>query len=544
MAFKIINETTASNDSYNRAQEIPDVLNHGDSIQINGNFSGSGDSDWYDILFNGLDSIASLALMPQGNFPVKLTIKDSSGTTRGIVEGNPGEMVRYKYPLDVRRDSILVGVEIKSGTVSGDYVLYCTSIEADDVDPLKNNDYPEDAQKINIGDHIICTVDEEGDYDYFEIVFPKDGLVDFTVYPGHRDIKSRLNVSDVNDKVIEYTYVSEGYPAVLQVDVKANNTYYISLRDRSPNGEALDLLSVLNVDYAGQGGGDIPAYGVMDWINDLEVVEKTIFNLPSSNATHYKTNVTTIAYLTNKLGYKGGMWELAAPQVSEEVYNALEYHPGCMEAISRMKLYRETMTDRLGNPLDMSHFMATLCGYYCPSTLAHIAHVVGVDASYFGWAGDLATATGNLYVEVQESGEPDNVTTARKYAKIPNTISFGMADLFSDIDAAVFSKFLTDASNNSLAERLRLYFTSHYIKRFDDFMEIMGGYEEMKKSVKIIMTNEYIFNNAIGRYGLLYLAYKEAGTIEITANSKEYYFIAMCEAFCEAINYYRIGEIK
>lgn len=544
MAVTTIYESSGNNNSYSVAQEIPDALYAGDSIQIKGSFSGSGDTDWYDIFFSGQDSIANLSLMPQGNFPVKLTIKDSSNTTRGRVEGKPGEMVRFKYPVDVRRDSIKVCAEIESGSVIGDYVLYCTSVEADDVDPLKNNDYAEDAQEINVGDHIICTVDEEGDYDYFKLKFPKDGLVDFTIYPGHRDYNSRMKILDANEKSITYSYVSSGTPLTLSVDVKANIVYYIELKDISNRGDAVDRIGVLNVEYAGQGGGDIGGYNVMDFIDDLEIVEDAIFNLPSSNAAHYKTNVTTIAYLTNKLGYKSAMWKLAAPKVSEDVTSALQYHQRCIDAIARMNANRETMTDRLGNPLDMSHFIATLCGYYCPSTLAHIAHVVGVDPSYFGWAGDLATATGDLYVEVKASGEAENVTTARKYAKVPNSKSFGLADLYSDIDAAVFSKLLTETSNNSLAERLRLYFSSLYIKRFDDFMDMMGGFEEMKRTVKLIMTDEFLFNNAIGRYGLLYLASQSANSIEIIANSKQYYFTSMGEAFCEAVNYHRIGEIK
>lgn len=254
MAKIFINESTADNNSYSRAQEIEDALYQGDSVQINGSFSSVSDTDWYDIFFSGLDTIACIDVEPLGNFPVRIIIRDSNNKIRGKQEGKPGEMVRFKYPVDARRDSIKIGLDILSGTVKGDYVLYCNATEADDIDPLKGNDYPEDAQEINVGEHIICTVDEEGDYDYFKIKFPSDGLVDFNVYPGHRDISTRVNVSDSNDKVIKYSYVSEGYPLKLSVDVKANTTYYVSLRDRSTDGEALDLLSVLHVDYAGKGG--------------------------------------------------------------------------------------------------------------------------------------------------------------------------------------------------------------------------------------------------------------------------------------------------
>lgn len=493
MGMKIINETTASNDSYRDAQEIEDVLYHGDSIQINGNFSSTSDEDWYDIFFNGLDTIVSLALMPNGNFPVRLTIRDSSNVIRGTVEGRPGEMIQFKYPLDSRKDSIKVGVEIISGTEKGDYILYCTSIEADDIDPLKDNDYAEDAQEINVGNHIYCTVDEEGDYDYFKITFPEAGLIDFKVYPGHRDVDSRFKVLDENDDVIESTRVMDGEPATIQLEVEANTVYYISLQDRSNDGDALDCVCTLHVDYAGKGGNDIVSI-MPQIINDVRRINNAVRGyFAGKNKTEEYINEQTLAVFRERFGYDNVFWSQVSPSVEGGnkdtdplIKHVLDTCPGVLSSILDTKTSK-SLTDSLGFSIDMPHLLASLIGEYCPKG------VIGttIPTSYFTWAGDLASGAGHLQDALEDLNLQFTTENARIYSKLSDSWECGMTDMITDIDATNIGVIWRAQKSTPIADVLEKYYLSERInRRVRDFVAVYGTKDEFDTHVITTMKGD------------------------------------------------------
>ncbi|WP_038260640.1 hypothetical protein [Peptoclostridium litorale] len=149
--------------------------------------------------------------------------------------------------------------------------------------------------------------------------------------------------------------------------------------------------------------------------------------------------------------------------------------------------------DKEGNTLNTIHMMATIG--------VGLFGTPGVNADYFGWAGDVMTGAKNIY-DYKRRMDVSREEAAKEIIGVNTSISScSLDDLYSDVDSYNIMKRYKGSGGNTPGSYLISIFEDYYTRgnrnRFKDFYDSLGGKSGFAEYVENTLS-EYILKKVLG----------------------------------------------
>lgn len=210
--------------------------------------------DYYDIFF-GNHTVGLVTVEPQGDYSLDVQLYDEYENRLGYVYGERGQFISVRIPLKLGQNfyvRVALGESIPTGQTAS-YRLRCDKMENIVEETSSSNDDFNDAQRIQVYDTVLGWIDEEYDWDIYEIIPKESGIMRIKLQPSDEHMRMDLYVYDQDEDLIDDDGGLSGRQAELEINVRAGRSYYIEASIRSDYDSGLQY--VLHTEMVGIGGG-------------------------------------------------------------------------------------------------------------------------------------------------------------------------------------------------------------------------------------------------------------------------------------------------
>lgn len=464
------------NDGFSSSQQIAP----GDILQ--GFVDEDLDNDYYDVEFmeNGA---ALVVLEPQGDYPFKVVVYNNYEEKIADKLGGSGEIVSFKFP--VQANQIYTIRVIFRGDYENnrkaEYKLCCSQYYPEYEGVGGPHSTHNTAQMIEFGQSVLSRIGRTNStkHDIYVFTATLTGRISAYLVLDDFDVETYFYVEDESHNEITGNEAYMGKLNKVSFNVEKGNRYFIGILNES----TVTSKYVLDTEVYGVGGSPnvagVSINTAIKYLADLEAGAKAYYTAQGKSYSNHQINEKVNAYIRYKSQryYGGVLWGNVTKDVDESLAEVLnKAYPTTVACMN------DNFLDDSGRSIDFLHLLATIGGYCYPNLAGSM-----LPDSFYGWAGDLASQVGGLFVDYRESRyyTPNNTSDVifgylKRLAEFKENC--GLIDIYTDIDSEVIA-YNCYTESKLLSEVLKNYYATTYKYRFDMFLNHYQSIEAMYEKI-------------------------------------------------------------